>query len=67
MYAQNCYIAKVISKFKNIKYSATPETDKILLINSWNEWGENMAIDPGRNNAYKYLLLIKSQLIQFLS
>lgn len=36
------------------------EYDKIFLINSWNEWGENMAIEPGVINKNFYLALLKS-------
>jgi hypothetical protein len=43
-----------------------PETEKIILINSWNEWGENMSIEPGEINKTKYLSLIKSNLLSFI-
>jgi len=39
------------------------EIEKILLINSWNEWGENMAIEPSNEKYYYYLKHIK-QLLQ---
>jgi hypothetical protein len=51
-----------MTNYKNI----STETDKILLINSWNEWGENMAIEPGEINKTKYLSLIKSNLLSFI-
>lgn len=39
----------------------------LFLINSWNEWGENMAIEPGENNGSHYIHLIRRQLAQFLN
>lgn len=33
--------------------------DKILLVNSWNEWGENMAIEPSKEYGYNNLNLIQ--------
>ena len=41
--------------------------NNILLINSWNEWGENMAIEPGNLLNDNYLLLLKMNLLQYLS
>jgi hypothetical protein len=35
------------------------EIDKILLINSWNEWGEQMAIEPSNEEGTYYLDLLK--------
>jgi len=61
---QDKYLKKVLQKYKNPN---TDEFNKILLINSWNEWGENMAIEPGEINKYKYLLQIKSNLMAFIA
>jgi hypothetical protein len=36
------------------------EIDKILLINSWNEWGEGMAIEPSNEKGAYYLDLLKN-------
>jgi hypothetical protein len=33
--------------------------NKILLINSWNEWGERLAIEPSNEMGYYYLDLLK--------
>lgn len=43
-----------------------PEINKIMLINSWNEWGENMAIEPSREKGYTYLNMIKYALLRFM-
>jgi len=40
--------------------------NKILLINSWNNWGENTSIEPGQINKKKYLSLLKSNLLSFI-
>jgi hypothetical protein len=60
IYLQDKYIKKVLEQYKSGQPS---ELNKILLINSWNEWGENMAIEPSEMNGYKYLLLLKSNLL----
>jgi hypothetical protein len=64
IYNQDGYLKKVLSKYHTNE--SDDELNKILLVNSWNEWGKNMAIEPGNINNYKYLLLIKSNLISFL-
>jgi hypothetical protein len=64
IYNQDEYIKKIFNKYKNKNRS---ELDKILLINAWNEWGENMVIEPGQLNNYKYLNLIKSNLLTFIA
>lgn len=64
IYVQDKYLKKVLQQYKN---SNTEEFNKTLLINSWNEWGENMAIEPGEVNGYKYLLLLKSNLMSFIA
>jgi hypothetical protein len=60
---QDNYIKKVFNKYKK---KNRDELNKILLVNAWNEWGENMVIEPGNLNSYKYLNLIKSNLLTFL-
>jgi hypothetical protein len=62
IYNQDHLVNIILTNYKNI----STETDKILLINSWNEWGENMAIEPGEINKTKYLSLIKSNLLSFI-
>jgi hypothetical protein len=43
------------------------ELNKILLINSWNEWGENMAVEPGKHKKRFYIDLIKSLFASFIT
>jgi hypothetical protein len=42
------------------------EINKIMLFNSWNEWGENMAIEPSTEKGYAYLNMIKMALLRFM-
>jgi hypothetical protein len=63
IYNQDRLVDMILTRYKQ----ESSEIDKILLINSWNEWGENMAIEPGEINKTKYLSLIKSNLLSFLS
>ena len=62
LYNQDKLVNILLNTYKEEK----TESDKILLINSWNEWGENMAIEPGEINKTKYLSLIKSNLLSFI-
>jgi len=62
IYNQDYLVDIILNKYKE-KHE---EIDKIVLINSWNEWGENMAIEPGEINKTKYLSLIKSNLLSFI-
>jgi hypothetical protein len=60
IYNQDEFVNKVLQNYKGKDVK-----NDILLINSWNEWGENMSIEPGEINHYKYLSLIKSHLLSF--
>jgi len=40
--------------------------NKILLLNSWNEWGENMAIEPSAEKDVTYLNMIKFGLMNLI-
>ena len=51
------FIKKIIKKYNKNKSS---DVENILLINSWNEWGEKMAIEPSEEYGYYYLNLIKT-------
>jgi hypothetical protein len=52
------------SKFIDITFSKY-KLNNMLLINSWNEWGEDMAIEETENNN-KLLNLIKFKLLNFI-
>jgi hypothetical protein len=61
----NTEIDKIICINKileNYKEHQMDNVDNILLINSWNEWGEKMAIEPCEEYGYYYLNLIKENL-----
>jgi hypothetical protein len=58
--AENLKILFARYKFKR------PEINKIMLINSWNEWGENMAVEPSQEKGYTYLNMIKYALLRFM-
>ena len=53
--------------FNNYQSNKSDEIEKILLINSWNEWGENMAIEPSEENGDLYLNMIKFKLLKFIN
>jgi hypothetical protein len=53
--------------FNNYQSNKNDEIEKILLINSWNEWGENMAIEPSEENGDLYLNMIKFKLLKFIN
>ena len=50
---------KIINRLKSEKIK---NKLNILLINSWNEWGERMAIEPSNEYGYYYLNLINEYL-----
>jgi hypothetical protein len=52
-------LLKLTKKYKN--------DSKIFLINSWNEWGENMAIEPSNEFKYAYLEIIYNNLKEFIN
>jgi hypothetical protein len=53
----------LINSYKNKDRTAL---NKIFLINSWNEWGEDMAVEPGLQKQSLYLDMIKTALIDIL-
>ena len=63
IYNQDRLVNIILNTYKE---KENDESDKIVLINSWNEWGENMAIEPGEINKTKYLSLIKHNLLSFI-
>ena len=58
---ENTYLKFMNTIFGNYSRT-TEEIDKILLVNSWNEWGEQMAIEPSNEMGTYYLDLIKRTL-----
>jgi hypothetical protein len=55
---QKYMIEKTLESYK----TSYKGVNKILLINSWNEWGERLAIEPSNELGYYYLDLLKSYL-----
>jgi hypothetical protein len=51
---------KFINNIYNSYGNSYSEIDNILLINSWNEWGEQMAIEPSNEKGTYYLDLLKN-------
>ena len=51
---------KIINTYKYV----TDDINKILLINSWNEWGEQMEIEPSNEKETYYIDLIKNCFIE---
>jgi hypothetical protein len=60
----NSEINKIVFMRKIIDNYKTKENalDKILLVNSYNEWGENMAFEPSQQNGYYNLNLLYENL-----
>ena len=56
------YLIKLLDLYKKYKNNS-----KIILINSWNEWGENMAIEPSNEYKYKYLEIIYENLKKLIN
>lgn len=55
-----------LKKFLNLQletYVSREKTSKILLINSWNEWGEQMAIEPSAESGFKILEVFQKALL----
>jgi len=52
---------KILNKFiNNYLYNQFDlEFSNVIHMNAWNEWGENMAIEPSNEKGYYYLELIK--------
>ena len=57
---QELFIKKIVESYKEKKKQTNTEgaVENILLINSWNEWGEKMTIEPSLEKGYFYLNLI---------
>jgi hypothetical protein len=52
--ARSAFTSKLIETYKNVD----SEIDKILLINSLNEWGENMTFEPSDRYGYNNINLL---------
>jgi len=48
---------KIINKYIKEKKS---DVENILLINSWNEWGEKMSLEPSQEYGFYYLNLLNN-------
>jgi hypothetical protein len=57
-------LKNTIEKLLTFYNNPRNDLDKIFLINSWNEWGENMAIEPSNEINLYYLELINNSLKQ---
>ena len=53
------FMEKILKKYNKNKES---DVENILLINSWNEWGEKMAVEPSEEYGYYYLNLLNEKL-----
>ena len=53
-----------LNKILNM-YSELPNQTKIVLINAWNEWGENMSIEPSNEHQFQLLESIRQSLINY--
>jgi hypothetical protein len=64
IYNSNECIDKYIDKLANMSETDN-ELHNILLINSWNEWGEKMHIEPSKEKGFYYLNKIQSLLSHY--
>jgi hypothetical protein len=60
------FIQKQLKTYKNNYKNDEPSINKIFLINSWNEWGEQMALEPSNQDGFKLLDIIHDELISLL-
>jgi glycosyltransferase involved in cell wall biosynthesis len=47
------------------RYELVENESKIFLINAWNEWGENMVIEPSNERQFSSLETIRNSLIKY--
>lgn len=59
-FTQKLFLNKILSCYNN-----RSGVDNICLINSWNEWGEKLAIEPSEEEGYRYLNMLMDQIMQF--
>ena len=59
------------SRFLNIQLNKYPKKDKtskiskIFLMNAWNEWGEQMVLEPSNELGFAYLETFLKEIIKF--
>jgi len=58
--AQELLLQKTINHYNTS--TKISDMDDLLLINAWNEWGEQMSIEPSEQKGYYFLDLIKKYL-----
>ncbi|ARF09909.1 glycosyltransferase [Indivirus ILV1] len=56
------YLNKLFKMYNNYKNDS-----QIFLINAWNEWGENMSVEPSNEYQFQYLECIKQFMFNFVS
>lgn len=60
---QRKLLDSLVHRYKSEKRN---DLQKLFMINSWNEWGENMAIEPSKEIGTKYLRMLKQAYLQLL-
>jgi hypothetical protein len=55
------FVHKQLEYYKSNKNSS--EIEKIMLFNAWNEWGEQMVLEPSNELGFLYLNIIKDALL----
>jgi hypothetical protein len=47
-------------------YNHPDKVGKIFLVNSWNEWGEQMAVEPSSESGFKLLNVFNQAILDFI-
>ncbi len=50
----------------SLYHAKQTNVSKVFLINSWNEWGEQMAMEPSNEHGFAYLEAFQERLLDFL-
>jgi hypothetical protein len=62
-YEKKCFaLEKILESYEEER----SEINKILLINSWNEWGEQMSVEPSNESGFDILNIIKFKFFRYL-
>ena len=59
---------ELFKKFLNLQletYNSSDKVGKIFLVNSWNEWGEQMAIEPSSESGFKLLNAFNEVILEY--